>query len=199
LYFVGNNGTIVHYNGSQWRKIESGTDVDLIDIWGTPDGSIVWVAGKNLSKTVLIKIEKNIAKIVFEDQSPWQVIQDRLSGGLSSIWTDSKNFIYSTTPVTAYRCLSGTSGEGKEIYPYDDYLNGGTVTIRGNASNDIITSGNNASILHFNGYTWKKYEELNDINTYLFNIDIKNGTLVSVGDKFEGIFDYKAIVIVGSK
>ncbi len=41
LYVVGNNGNIAWYNGSQWIRIESGTDVDLLDVWGTPDGSII--------------------------------------------------------------------------------------------------------------------------------------------------------------
>lgn len=34
LYVVGNNGNIAHYNGSQWTKIESGTTLDIYDIWG---------------------------------------------------------------------------------------------------------------------------------------------------------------------
>jgi hypothetical protein len=200
LYVVGNNGNIAHYNGSQWRRIESGTDVDLKDVWGTPDGKLVWVSGKvDLSKSVLIKIEGGQANIVFEDHYPWQIQEERISGGISSIWTHSKNFIYATTPLTVYRCLSNTSGEGKEIYPYDDYLNGGTVRIRGTAINNIITSGSNSSILHFNGVSWKRFEELTDEAIYLWSSDIKNGTIVSVGDKFEGIFDYKAIAVVGKK
>ena len=34
LYGVGNAGAIVHYNGSSWSKIESGTNMNIIDIWG---------------------------------------------------------------------------------------------------------------------------------------------------------------------
>src|SRR5690606_26689781 len=45
LSAVGDNGNIVHYQNGQWRSIESGNDINLRDIWGSPDGSIIWVAG----------------------------------------------------------------------------------------------------------------------------------------------------------
>ncbi|MEJ5306669.1 MAG: hypothetical protein WHV63_12175, partial [Ignavibacteria bacterium] len=123
LYAVGNNGNIAHWDGVRWRKIESGTDVDLLDVWGTPDGKVVWVSGRvDLSKSVLIKIVDGQANIVFEDHYPWQIKKGRISGGILSIWTNSTNLLYVTTPITVYRCLSNTDGEGKEIYPYDDYL-----------------------------------------------------------------------------
>ena len=199
IYVVGNNGNIARYLNGTWSRIESGTDVDLLDVWGTTDGKIVWVSGINLNKTILIKIESNIANIVFEDQYPWQIKEGRISGGISSIWTNSKNFIYLTTPITAYRCLSTTSGEGKEIYPFDDYLNGGTIRIRGNSGNDIITSGSNCSILHYNGFSWKRYEQFTDINTVLWSSNIKGNILAAVGDKLENLFYYKAIIIVGNR
>ncbi|MEP0862816.1 MAG: hypothetical protein HRF52_15400, partial [Ignavibacterium sp.] len=200
LYAVGNNGNIAHWDGIKWTRIESGTDVDLKDVWGIADGSIVWASGKvDLNKSVLIKIEKGLASIVFEDHYPWQIQGGRISGGISSIWTNSKNFIYITTPITVYRCFSNTNGEGKEIYPYDDYLNGGTIRIRGNSGNDIITSGSNSSILHYNGISWKRYEQFTDIKTVLWSSDIKGNILAAVGDKLENIFYYKAMIIVGKK
>ncbi len=42
IYFVGRNGSIAHYNGSSWTKIESGTSIDFQDIWGikNEDGNV---------------------------------------------------------------------------------------------------------------------------------------------------------------
>ena len=31
---VGNNGQIAHYNGTNWQRIESGTTLNINDIWG---------------------------------------------------------------------------------------------------------------------------------------------------------------------
>jgi len=198
VYAVGDMGKIVHYqNGVGWQVIESGTDADLLDVWGTPDGNIVWVSGRDLNKTVLIKIEDQDANIVFEEHYPWQIQKGKISGGISSIWTDNENYLYATTPINVYRCLSNTNGEGKEIYPYEDYLYGGTIRIRGTGVNNIFTSGSNSSILHYNGYSWKRYEQFYDENTYLYSSDTKGNLFVAVGDKLENILYYKAIIIVG--
>jgi hypothetical protein len=107
-YVWSGGSSIAHYNDSQWARIESGTDVKFLDVWGTPDGKIVWSAGKELDKTVLIKIENNQAKTVFKDYYPWQIKEGRISGGISSIWTEKNNFIYISTPITVYRGLSTT-------------------------------------------------------------------------------------------
>ncbi|MBD3224169.1 MAG: hypothetical protein GF313_05530 [Caldithrix sp.] len=36
LYLVGNNGNITHYDGQSWQRLDSGTDVDLLDVWAAP-------------------------------------------------------------------------------------------------------------------------------------------------------------------
>lgn len=200
IYIVGNSGNIAHYNGSNWTKIESGSDVDLKDVYGTKDGSIVWISGKtDLYKTVLYKVESGQIKKVFEDSFPWQIQTGKISGGILSIWTNSKGFVYLTTPINAYRSLSNTGGEGKEIYPLNDGLNGGTARIRGTTANNIVTVGANSSILHFNGYSWEIYGELLNNLTLLSSVDIKDNIIVSVGDKMENNFLYKAIIAIGRR
>ncbi|NOX36540.1 MAG: glucosyl transferase, partial [Calditrichaeota bacterium] len=37
IYGVGNNGLIAHYDGVSWRRVESGTDLPIQDIWGDID------------------------------------------------------------------------------------------------------------------------------------------------------------------
>lgn len=199
LYIVGNNGNIAWYNGSQWTKIESGTDVDLLDIWGSPDGSIVWACGETIYKTVLIKIENNMAKVVFEGTYPMPQVKNRFSDGLLSLWTNYNNFIYVLSPYNLYRCKVTTSGEGQELYPYDDYFKGAYLRLRGTAPNNLFTSGNKSTITHFNGSSWKIYDELINEDQLLRGLDVNENLLVTVGEKFENTFYYKAIIIVGYK
>ena len=44
MYFVGLHGRIAHYIGVEFSEIESGTDLDLTDIWGIDENNI-WVSG----------------------------------------------------------------------------------------------------------------------------------------------------------
>ena len=44
VYAVGVNGAMVHYDGSAWTAIETGTDADLWGVWGTAADSL-WIVG----------------------------------------------------------------------------------------------------------------------------------------------------------
>jgi len=59
MYFVGVNGGIVHYDGSSFVQMASGTDVDLKDIAGTPDGEHVFAVGYDSSNGHAIILEKD--------------------------------------------------------------------------------------------------------------------------------------------
>ncbi|GAB4371778.1 MAG: hypothetical protein Kow0042_14720 [Calditrichia bacterium] len=69
VYIVGNNGTIARYDGRSWRRIESGTDLDIYDIWGLFNKSsgeleILCTGSKHLQdpefRRVIFQIENNI-------------------------------------------------------------------------------------------------------------------------------------------
>jgi len=45
IYFIGLEGSIVHYNGSDFTKMESGTDVRFRQITGSPDGEHIYIIG----------------------------------------------------------------------------------------------------------------------------------------------------------
>ena len=198
LYAVGNNGNIAHWDGVRWRKIESGTTVDLLDVWGSPDGSIVWACGEN-SKTVLIKIQNKLAQVVFEAAFPMPRVKNRFYDGLLSLWTNNTNFIYVLTPFNLYRCSNDTRGEGKELYPREDYFRGGYLRVRGTNTNDIFTCGNKTAVWHYNGFSWNEYAELRNDNQFLSGLDYKQNIVTAVGEKYLNTFHYQALIVLGKK
>ena len=199
LYAVGNNGNIAHYNGQSWQKIESRTTVNLYDVWGATDGKTVWTCGENLDKTAVLKIENNQANVVFEGTFPMQQIKNRFSDGLLSLWTDNNKFIYVLSPYNLYRCLNNTTGEGQELYPYNDYFKGAYLKLRATAINNLFTSGNKSTIAHFNGVSWKIYNELRNEDQVLRGLDVYNNLIITVGNKLENLAYDKAIIIAGKK
>jgi len=72
IYCVGRNGALYHFYGTGWTRIESGTDLNINDIWGdynekTGEWEILAVAsnyGTSLEKEILL-IKDNIVKTVF--------------------------------------------------------------------------------------------------------------------------------------
>lgn len=178
---------------------ESGTDIRLTDIWGTSDGKIVWACGWDLNKTVLVKIENNQASVVFEANLPTQEIKNKLSGVLNSLWTNNNKFVYILTWANLYRCYNNTKGDGRELYPSNDYFMGAYLRLRGTSINNLFTCGHKSTITHFNGLSWKIYGELRNEDQILTGLDVSDNLVVAVGEKFEGLFNNKALIIVGKR
>ena len=92
VYFVGGHGRIIHYDGSGFIRLESGTDVDLLDIWGNSDGSEVWTCGwdYNTNEGVLLRKRGTQWQTLWHstERYPW-VPYDKDSGELlGTLWTD---------------------------------------------------------------------------------------------------------------
>ncbi len=172
VYIVGDNGAILHFNGSNWQKIESGTTVTLSDVWG---GSNKWIgdnvvlisAGEKytLSETKILKLSNQ--KV---DSIPWQnQIRTR-----QSIWFSEKGLLYS--------CGSGvfryTNSKWKLFSEIPAIY---TNCIRGIASNDLVVVGDFGIVGHFNGVTWKVYDELKLPNGNYESVAIKGNIAIAAG------------------
>jgi hypothetical protein len=177
LFLAGTNGSISHFNGSRWEKMESGTTVDLEDIWGI-DERHIWAAGYTIADGRSV--------IVFYDGSRWSTLYDNTQVpsserlGFSSVWTNNATTILATGVSGFYRIHSGTrsirgDNTGQVWISY---------RVRGCNTADVFTSGAGGEILHFNGSTWFTYtdvqERTNDSARWLC-IDVENTVIVTGG------------------
>ena len=71
--------------------------------------------------------------------------------------------------------------------------------VRGNDINDIIIGGLKSSILHFNGKTWREYEEILDDSKLGYNVSIRDNVAVIVGEIFVNQIYYKAFISIGKR
>ena len=186
LYGVGNAGTIVFYNGSSWQKIESGTTLDIRDVWG--DGNEILAlashgfsppAGKCLMRIIGTTVEA--------------VSDSGLPPMLSGIWFASGKHYY-------------VVGDGmfekvdvSSIDPWIGFHTGLTTyytnAIRGTASNDIVVVGAYGEVLHFNGSTWKSFRAQTALSFGSYSgVALKSNLFMAVG----GLND-KGVVIVGRR
>jgi hypothetical protein len=196
LYVVGNEGNIAHYQNGHWGRIESGTDVDLKDIYGTPDGKTIWISGyEDFKPTVLLKHSNSVVEKVFNTRDYLFVFDpEHLSGGIEGVWTNSNNFVYVTTWYSLYR---------KSIYldpSKEEALKAGSPLIafgsksRGTDINDIYTIGFRNTIHHYNGVNFKTFKEPADDNVTYYSLDVKGNLSVLCGQKFENGISDKAII-----
>ena len=196
IYFAGRNGSAAHYNGSSWTKIESGTDVNLTDISGTPDGSEVWVCGWNNSDghTVLLRINNNQSEIIYDSFNPDNNLP--YNDFISSLWTNGKLYFWVTgisDGIVKHSLLDKNIAKkekfGIQYFPY---------RIRGTELNNISEVGAASMIWHFNGYSWKLYDELLNTNDRLRSVYMKGDIIVATGLRYETILP-SALIIIGRK
>ena len=184
LFTIGNNGSIVHYNGTNWQKIESGTELNIYDIYGekTTNGEyeIICVASDlflNQGKKIL-RIENNIVSTIPDAG---------LSNSLHTVWfVPGKKYFIGGDGLFSTSSFSESWLRHQELPSY--YKD----AVRGNSLNDIVVAGAFGLLLHYNGNSWKNFQDLTYINGELGRVDIKGNVVCSVGYD-----DNKAVVIVG--
>jgi hypothetical protein len=193
LYFAGNKGTIVHFNGNNWRKIESGTEEDLYEIYG--DEKSIYVGGGSYmnSTGVLLKGDKTGFDIIKEGTYEYvdTVFEPYFVGSLSTLWLTPKGTLY-----------FGGDALYKNKYnnwDFDRTLEGNCLRcdgggryyssitkIRGNADNDMVLVGLTNTVRHFNGVSWKQlgeeYEPNLSILFWWYSVSMKNNEIIAVGE-----------------
>jgi len=188
IWFVGYNGSIVHYDGSGFTRMESGTEVKLHDIDGTPDGEHVFARGYD--ETVP---SQNI--ILEYDGEQWNTIyyieghnypEPGDYGHIEGIGVFGDTLYVST--VAGLWKYNYHSDESVLVPDYVTGMdNGAFIDIHINAFNDIYFDGAGFKYIHYNGSSYYYGHEIYDMYPQRANRgSAYNGDLVVVVGFFNG-------------
>jgi len=157
LYFAGRKGSLVHYDGSDWTKLDSGTDLRLTDICGFEDGNFAIVGSNSATNENIFIVKKDNNSTQFEYDT------NRKKG----IWGTDINNIYAVGAG-----LFHFNGDTLIMIQWPNNIPQIFVeSLRGTASNNIFASGHFSFIMHFNGKSWYYYEDLyGDANLYAISV-----------------------------
>ena len=176
IYFVGRGGSIAHYNGNSWEKIESGTELYIIDIYGAQNNTT--------NKTEILAIgtqyihgdEKNIIKI---NKNKTELLSyNPISSTLMGVFFIPQRCYYLVGDgIYKKHNLKNMLWKniGKNITGYF------TNKIRGSGINNIFAVGSYGEVLHYNGHTWKSYINTTKINGNYYSLSIKKNLVAIVG------------------
>ncbi len=205
IYAVGNGGNIAHYQNGVWRKIESGTDVDLKDIYGTHDGNELWTCGwsNQNGRVAILKIKENGVESIWDSQTNREFSYYYNGQLLNTLWANGNGeFVFATGIVTRHSLLD------KRIVRFDwvPYLNGWKVLnlgnyayrIRGSNKNNIAVAGDEAMIWHYNGSMWYKFEEIHNFDNRLYGLAVSDNLIIAIGKSYNvGLGG--ALILVGRR
>lgn len=189
LYIVGTNGSISHYDGQNWQKIESGTEIDLTDIWGSPNGKIIWACGfKDDKGSVLLRNTGSGFEKVLEITSPnIPHPPNQITHIFKSLWTDKTDSVYLGAIGRVYIAPKNTNGYARESFWWDyDNETGyppSTEAIRGTTGNDIFVAGYTMFIAHYNGKNWQRYPEIEGEGIW-YALSTLSDMVIAVGERY---------------
>ena len=87
VFAVGEQGTILHYNGSSWSSMESFTEANLMSVWGS-SGTDVYAVGFNLDSA------GGNSVILHYDGTAWSVAKDIAFCRLYAVWGRSAEDVF---------------------------------------------------------------------------------------------------------
>jgi len=191
IYFVGRAGSIVHYDGNNWRKIESGTTLSIYDIYGAynsqkQDWEILAIASNvfNNEGCELLRIDGINVNTLDNNGLAWSI---------SGIWFVPNQKYYIVGHGIHQK--DKLSDPQWNVYAPGVVTSYGSGSISGNGLNDIFVVGSYFEIVHYNGLSWYNYrDDLPFTHGPLCGVDIKDD-LVAIS----GYRDREAIVIIGRR
>lgn len=188
LYIVGNDGNIAHYQNGVWSKIESGTNLNIVDIWGdtnpfTNKTEIICGAANIFVNpgSDLIRIKDDFTTEILDKTGMGQTF--------APLWFKSGIRYYVVGGGLYKKTYKDTAiwidlNQNRIITQY--FME----CIRGSALNNIIVAGAYGEVLHFNGQSWVSIKnaetELN--NGSYYRVAVKGNVVVAVGyDQNKGV------------
>jgi len=188
IYFVGREGSIVHYDGDHFVKMESGTDTPIVDIWGI-DESHIWATAETNSLdddhpdgyesvTFFCDGQKWIRKYESLPGNRHDYSTTAIAGYMNSLWA-YKDTLYISSHSGLWK-ESVKTGKGYLYHGPDNRLNGYPFLIRGTGYNDVYAFTHWGEFLHYNGKSWDRDLSLDGIS--ISKAAVTKDLVVMVGD-----------------
>jgi hypothetical protein len=171
VYLVGDRGTIVHWDGTSWQRIESGTDVNINDVWGAVDllsGETRIYAGAttfgSTGERLLLEIHADgtTSSLSWEPQR-----------SIESVWFVSPDKVF----VAGGSVFVGKPGGWEEVSELSIYY---SERVRGSDRNNAFVVGHFGQVGHFNGMSWRYYPEF-FANGIYYSVNVTENVIVAVG------------------
>ena len=168
LYLGLYRGQILHYDGFNWANINTGTDLNINDIYGSWNNKSNQYDIMAVASNVLESFDRQILKI--SGQSVSKLNYNPIEYTLSSTWFKPNRKYYVVGAGIFEKNNLNEDNWGNNISDITTYY---TYSIRGNDINDVLVVGGFGEVLHYNGMTWKSFMNETRIEGNLYSVALK--------------------------
>ncbi len=166
MFFAGTKGLLINYLNGNWNVVNTNTNRMINGIYGLST-DLLYMVGSDQdtwSSNFIIYEDGKIRNMDFPDTC------------VQAVYATAQNDVYLVGQGLLYY-------DGRKIndWPWPDDLPMNLLqSVSGNGPNDIFLAGHFGTVIHYNGKTWKYYQELAGSNA-LFAISVKNDCIIAVG------------------
>ena len=179
VFAVGRDGVILHYDGTTWTSMNSGTTKWLKDIWGSSSsdafavgvlGTILHYDGASWSKMdsgttyMLRSVWGTTSSDVFVvgwnglilhyDGSTWSSMTQTTECILDGVWGSSSSNVFAVGVATEDGSAIILHYDGTSWTRMETDATAGLRGIWGTSASDIFAGGDRGTILHYDGTSW---------------------------------------------
>ena len=194
IYFAGNGGFILYYDGNTFTQIQSDSETNFKSIVGVSDSEI-WFFGMDPVALRMIIYKYNGAELtIYSDYiySPLFINYHILAGWIYGLYTDSEEYLWILTNNGIYRCNSDDASDCDILTPTQELL---MYAISGSSQNDLFYTGSSGDTYHYNGNSLYKFDQLRGNHVH-YGLDVSENMVILVGvtDDYEN-----SIIVRGYK
>ena len=182
IYTVGVGGQMGYYTNGDWQKLNSGTNIQIFDIWGITNSITNLTEIFTVSSDIFYKDQR---RIFLMNSTSVDSLPTPAGPDLYTVWAASNRLIY----VGGSGLWRYASGNWNKVSLVPGAV---VISVRGNAANDVFAVGTFGLLAHFNGVSWKLYDGVSDAT--FGSVCIKGNMLAAVGEKYG-----TAVVIIGKR
>jgi hypothetical protein len=136
-YAVGNNGTLLHYNGNTWSSIPTGiSNLGLTGVWGSSANNIFVVGWSGT--------------ILHFNGTSWSAMTSGTPYDLFGVWGDAPNSVFAVGAMQTILHWNGTAWSAMST----PALESAFCAVWGTAYNNAYAVGLIGDIYHFDGTSW---------------------------------------------
>lgn len=136
VFAVGDAGTLLHYDGTAWSAMQSGTEMHLWGVWGA-SGSDVYAVGDQ-------------GTLLHYDGHAWLPLSSGTTRSLETVWGSSGSDVFIVGISGTLLHHDGSTVAPVAISSLVLYL----LDMWGSSADDVFVVGERGTILHYDGSAW---------------------------------------------
>ncbi|NLI55798.1 hypothetical protein GX420_02250 [bacterium] len=130
VFIVGDDGVILHYNGTSWSSMDSGTTNYLLSVWGNGPNDVFAIG--------------YAGTILHYNGTSWSSMDSGTINTSLGVWGSASNDVYTVGYTGAILHYNGTSWSSMDSGTINDLY-----AVWGSGPNDIFAIGASGTILHY--------------------------------------------------